>query len=160
MFTSQSKAIRYNYSIIFDTDPLKQDKRSVGHVGTSFCQPCLEVQTINYYLLNDYYNEITMESIDVLPPEKIAFIAYNIGVYESVQKFGGLITSGKITNGTDVSKIAELLLESSAFYDAELISSLINTMLYHTKNSTIVRVTPTQVIYVMSQLKASGVSLP
>jgi hypothetical protein len=47
-----------------------------------------------------------MESIDVLPPEKIAFIAYNIGVYESVQKFGGLITSGKITNGTDVSKIA------------------------------------------------------
>jgi hypothetical protein len=40
-----------------------------------------------------------MESIDVLPPEKIAFIAYNIGVYESVQKFGGLITSGKITNG-------------------------------------------------------------
>ena len=38
-----------------------------------------------------------MESIDdVLPPEKIAFIAYNIGVYESVQKFGGLITSGKI----------------------------------------------------------------
>jgi len=23
-----------------------------------------------------------MESIDVLPPEKIAFIAYNIGVYE------------------------------------------------------------------------------
>jgi len=58
-----------------------------------------------------------------LPPEKIAFIAYNIGVYESVQ-FGGLITSGKITNGTDVSKIAELLLESSAFYDAEMISSL------------------------------------
>ena len=53
---------------------------------------------------------ITMELIDVLPPEKIAFIAYNIGVYESVQKFGGLITSGKITNGTDVSKIAELLL--------------------------------------------------
>jgi hypothetical protein len=51
-----------------------------------------------------------MELIDVLPPEKIAFIAYNIGVYESVQKFEGLITSGKITNGTDVSKIAELLL--------------------------------------------------
>lgn len=48
-----------------------------------------------------------MESIDdVLPPEKIAFIAYNIGVYESVQKFGGLITSGKITDGTDVSKVA------------------------------------------------------
>jgi hypothetical protein len=38
-----------------------------------------------------------MESVDILPPEKIAFIAYNIGVYESVEKFGGLITSGKIT---------------------------------------------------------------
>ena len=34
---------------------------------------------------------------DILPPEKIAFIAYNIGVYESVQKFGSLITNGKIT---------------------------------------------------------------
>ena len=101
-----------------------------------------------------------MESIDVLPPEKIAFIAYNIGVYESVQKFGGLITSGKITNGTDVSKIAELLLESSAFYDAEMISSLINTMLHYTKNSIIESITPAQVVYVMSQLKASGVSLP
>ena len=101
-----------------------------------------------------------MESIDVLPPEKIAFIAYNIGVYESVQKFGGLITSGKITNGTDVSEIAELLLESSAFYDAEMISSLINTMLHYTSNSIIERITATQVVYVMSQLKASGVSLP
>ena len=101
-----------------------------------------------------------MESIDVLPPEKIAFIAYNIGVYESVQKFGGLITSGKITNGTDVSKIAELLLESSAFYDAEMISSLINTMLHYTRNSIIENITAAQVVYVMSQLKASGVSLP
>ena len=89
-----------------------------------------------------------MESIDVLPPEKIAFIVYNIGVYESVQKFG------------DVSKIAELLLESSAFYDAEMISSLINTMLYYTSNSIIERITAAQVVYVMSQLKASGVSLP
>ena len=34
---------------------------------------------------------------DILPPEKIAFIGYNIGVYESVQKFGSLITNGKIT---------------------------------------------------------------
>jgi hypothetical protein len=101
-----------------------------------------------------------MESIDVLPLEKIAFIAYNIGVYESVQKFGGLITSGKITNGTDVSKIAELLLESSAFYDAEMISSLINTMLHYTRNSIIESITAAQVDYVMSQLKASGVSFP
>ena len=101
-----------------------------------------------------------MESIYVLPPEKIAFIAYNIGVYESVQKFGGLITSGKITNGTDVSKIAELLLESSAFYDAEMISSLINTMLHYTRNSIIESITAAQVVHVMSELKASGVSLP
>ncbi len=35
--------------------------------------------------------------IDILPPEKIAFIAYNVGVFESVQKFGSLITAGKIT---------------------------------------------------------------
>ena len=39
-----------------------------------------------------------------MPPEK-CFIAYNIGVYESVQKFGGLITSGKITNNMDVGKL-------------------------------------------------------
>jgi L-aminopeptidase/D-esterase-like protein len=81
-------------------------------------------------------------------------------VYESVQKFGGLITSGRITNGTDVGKIVELLLESSAFYDAEMISSLINTMLHYTRNSIIESITAAQVVYVMSQLKASGVSLP
>lgn len=45
-----------------------------------------------------------MESFDILPPEKIAFIAYNIGVYESVQKFGQLIMNGKITNNTDASR--------------------------------------------------------
>jgi hypothetical protein len=78
-----------------------------------------------------------MESIDALPPEKIAFIAYNIGVYESVQKFGRLITSGKITNGTDVSRVAELLSESLAFYDAEMISELMNIMLRHTNNDAI-----------------------
>ena len=36
------------------------------------------------------------EPIDIVP-ENVSFIAYNIGVYESVQKFGGLITSRKIT---------------------------------------------------------------
>jgi len=73
------------------------------------------------------------ESIDFVPHEKIAFIAYNIGVYESVQKFGHLITSGKITDGTDVPKIAKLLSEYSTFYDAEMNSQLINAMLcsYH-----------------------------
>jgi hypothetical protein len=64
-----------------------------------------------------------MESVDdVLPPEKIAFIAYNIGIFESVQKFGGLITSGKITDRTDVSKVAELLSQSHAFYDADMVA--------------------------------------
>ena len=102
-----------------------------------------------------------MESIDdVRPPEKIAFIAYNIGVYESVQKFGGLITSGKITNGIDVSKVAELLSQSTAFYDADMIAGLINAMLYNTKDKTVERVSPAHVRYVMSQLKATGVSLP
>ena len=101
-----------------------------------------------------------MESLDVLPPEKIAFIAYNIGVFESVQKFGHLITSGKITNGMDVSKVAELLSESQAFYDAEMISQLINSMLQYTQNSLIGNVTAAQVNYVMKQLKATGVPLP
>ena len=101
-----------------------------------------------------------MESLDVLPPEKIAFIAYNIGVFESVQKFGHLITSGKIIDGMDVSKVAELLSESHAFYDAEMISQLINSMLQYTQNSLIGNVTAAQVNYVMKQLKATGVPLP
>ena len=102
-----------------------------------------------------------MESIDdVLPPEKIAFIAYNIGVFESVQKFGHLITSGKITNGLDVSKVAELLSESHAFYDAEMISQLINSMLQYAHSSVIRNVTAAQINYVMKQLKATGVPLP
>ena len=101
-----------------------------------------------------------MESLDVLPPEKIAFIAYNIGVFESVQKFGHLITSGKISNGMDVSKVAELLSESHAFYDAEMISQLVNSMLQYTQNSLIGNVTAAEVNYVMKQLKAAGVPLP
>ncbi len=101
-----------------------------------------------------------MESIDTLPPEKIAFIAYNIGVYESVQKFGRLITSGKITNGTDVSRVAELLSESLAFYDAEMISELMNTMLRHTNNDAINKVTAGEVSNIMNQLRAVGVSIP
>ena len=97
---------------------------------------------------------------DVIPPEKIAFIAYNIGVYESVQKFGSLVTSGKITDGTDLSKVAELLSKSTAFYDADMIAGIINAMLYHRKeHSTVVEeVTAEQVRYVMSQLKVTGIS--
>src|SRR5919206_2825792 len=102
-----------------------------------------------------------MEPVDIVPPEKVAFIAYNIGVYESVQKFGGLITSGKITSNTDVAKVAELLSESNAFYDAEMISQLVNAMLLqqHRKNSIIKRVTAAEVNYIINQLKAAGVSI-
>jgi hypothetical protein len=60
----------------------------------------------------------------------------------------------------DVSKVAELLSESHAFYDAEMISQLINSMLQYTRNSLIGNVTAAQVNYVMKQLKASGVPLP
>jgi hypothetical protein len=74
------------------------------------------------------------QPIDIVPPEKIAFIAYNIGVYESVHKFGGLITGGKITSdGSDVQNIANLLSEARAFYDADMIAQIINVILrnYH-----------------------------
>jgi hypothetical protein len=37
-------------------------------------------------------------------PEKIAFIGYNIGIYESIQKFASLILSGKINNSLDTNK--------------------------------------------------------
>lgn len=119
---------------------------------------------IFHFILINYpesQSTIYMDPIDeVIHPEQIAFIAYNIGVYESVQKFGSLITSGKITNGTDVSKVAELLSQSNAFYDAEMIAGIINAMLYRTENSTVKRVNPEDVQYVMSQLKVTGVSLP
>jgi hypothetical protein len=69
-----------------------------------------------------------------------------------VQKFGGLITSGKITNNEfDVQYIAQLLSEARAFYDAEMVAQIINAMLrsYHqwrtkkdNKKSTIESVTP------------------
>jgi len=108
------------------------------------------------------------EPIDFVSPEKIAFIAYNIGVYESVQKFGHLITSGKITDGSDVPKIAQLLAEESTFYDAEMISQLVNAMLrsYHyqdrrnSKKPTVENVTASEVKYVMKQLKITGIPLP
>ncbi len=47
------------------------------------------------------------------------------------------MTSGKITGGTDVPKVAQLLSESSAFYDAEMIAGLINAMLLHDTRSSI-----------------------
>lgn len=105
------------------------------------------------------------QNIDnTLPAEKIAFIAYNIGVYESVQKFGSLITSGKISGATDAEKVAGLLTETTAFYDSEMISQIINSMLRsqsRTRGSltTIGRTTAVEIEYVIEQLKAGGVSL-
>ena len=93
-------------------------------------------------------------------PEKIAFIGYNIGVYESIQKFASLILSGKINNSLDTNKIAQLLAETITFYDAEMISQLINVLIGNNPQSPIGRVDPNEVSYVITQLKACGVSLP
>jgi len=56
-----------------------------------------------------------------------------------------------------------LLSESNAFYDAEMISQLVNATLLQQrrrKNSTIKRVTAAEVSYIINQLKAAGVSIP
>jgi hypothetical protein len=97
-----------------------------------------------------------------LPPEKIAFIAYNIGVYETVQKFGEAIIKGKITPNMDISKIAEVLSESYSFYDSEMISQIVNAMIRQNKESIAIigNVTSKDVDQVMRQLKTSGISLP
>jgi hypothetical protein len=92
-----------------------------------------------------------MESVDILPPEKVAFITHNIGIYELVQKFVGLITTGRITYGTDSSKEAELLSESNPFYDAEMMSEIMNAMLQHKNGSAIHRINAAEVNYVMNQ---------
>ncbi len=93
-------------------------------------------------------------------PERIAFIAYNIGVYESIQKFASLILSGKINENLDTNRIAQLLSETLTFYDAELISQLMNALLANSQKSTITRIDTKEVSYVINQLKACGISLP
>jgi hypothetical protein len=93
-------------------------------------------------------------------PERIAFIAYNIGVYESIQKFASLILSGKINNNLDTNKIVQLLSETLAFYDSELISQLIYVLVRRNPKSNLTRIDTSEVNYVMNQLKACGVSLP
>jgi hypothetical protein len=93
-------------------------------------------------------------------PERIAFIAYNIGIYESIQKFASLILSGKINSSLDTNKIAQLLSETITFYDAELISQLINILVGSNPKSTIGRVDTNEVTYVINQLKGCGLSLP
>ena len=59
-----------------------------------------------------------------------------------------------------ISPIVELLSESNAFYDAEMISELMNTMLRHTNNDAINKVTAGEVSNIMNQLRAVGVSIP
>ena len=53
-----------------------------------------------------------------------------------------------------------MLSESLAFYDAQMMSKLMNAMLQHTNNNAINRVTAGEVRNVMNQLKAVGVSIP
>ena len=93
-------------------------------------------------------------------PERVAFIGYNIGIYESIQKFASLILSGKINSSIDTNKIAQLLSETVTFYDAEMISQLINLLVRSNQKSTIGSVDANEVSYVLNQLKACGVSLP
>jgi hypothetical protein len=93
-------------------------------------------------------------------PERIAFIAYTIGVYESIQKFASLILSGKINNNLDTNKIAQLLSETLTSYDSELISQLMNVLIGSNPKSTLTRFDASEVNHVMNQLKACGVSLP
>ena len=107
------------------------------------------------------YNYMDDSSYNI-PPEKIAFIAYNIGVYETVQKFGDSIIKGKINSNMDIAKIAEVLATSYSFYDSELISQIVNVMISQNKeaSSIIGHVTAEEVNQIMRQLKACGVSLP
>lgn len=93
-------------------------------------------------------------------PEKVAFIAYNIGIYESIQKFASLILAGKIDRSLDTNKIAELLSETVTFYDADMISQLINLLIGSNSKSPVGRVNTGEVNYVIDQLKACGISLP
>ena len=93
-------------------------------------------------------------------PEKVAFIAYNIGIYESIQKFASLILAGKIDRSLDTNKIAELLSETVTFYDADMISQLINILLASNSKSPLGRVDTDEVNYVIDQLKVCGISLP
>jgi len=106
--------------------------------------------------------KVTLQSMDPLneKPEKVAFIAYNIGIYESIQKFASLILAGKIDRSLDTNKIAELLSETVTFYDADMISQLINILIGSNSKSPVGRVDTDEVNYVIDQLKACGISLP
>jgi len=100
-----------------------------------------------------------MDSLEPLPSEKIAFIAYNIGVYECIQKFANILPSGKINKDTDTNTITNLLLESGVIYDEQTISYIINSMLNISKNMTIKQVSPKEVNSVAKHLNRAGVAI-
>lgn len=82
-----------------------------------------------------------------------------VKVYRLCSKFGSLITTGKITGGMDLGRVAELLENTRAFYDSEMIAQLVNGMLEQSGGMTVGRVTGGQVDNVIRQLKAAGVRL-
>ncbi len=150
-----------NYSSVID---------SINYV--CFANPCpvisnkvqsISIISVIYFMVNIhkcYINYIlTMDPLNE-KPEKIAFIAYNIGIYESIQKFATLILAGKIDRSLDTNKIAELLADTVTFYDADMISQLINLLIANDSKSPFSRVDTNEVNYVIDQLKACGVSLP
>ena len=100
-----------------------------------------------------------MDNLQPIPPEKIAFIAYNIGVYECIQKFANILPSGKINKDTDTNTIANLLLETKAVYDEQTISLIINSMLKLSKNMTIKQVSPKEVNSVAQHLNRAGINI-
>jgi hypothetical protein len=52
-----------------------------------------------------------MEYIEILPPEKISLIVYNFEVYQISSEVRER-KSGKLTNGTDMYRVVELLLHT------------------------------------------------
>ena len=138
----------------FPVEPTAQPKIHMGFLTRLFWTPISYIVCVVLTGMNNH--DYT------LPPEKIAFIAYNIGVYETVQKFGESIIKGKITPNMDISRIAEVLSESYSFYDSVIISQIVNAMIRQNKesNAIIGNVTSKDVDQVMRQLKTCGISLP
>ena len=79
---------------------------------------------------------------------------------KSVQKCRNLIRCGISSSEDDISKIAQLVSEASAFYNSKAIFQPINAMKRITKSpTTIDKVIAAEVDYVMRQLKAKRYSL-
>lgn len=80
-------------------------------------------------------------------------------VYRSLVE-GGHFAAAVWSSPAQDTLIATTMSESDAFYDAEMISELMNTMLQHTNDNAINRVNAVKVRNVMNQSKAVGVSIP